>query len=96
MYVVVRQYAGEGASQLFDELANRRAEVEEIIRGVSGFVSYTLARTGDGGVSVTVCQDKAGTDESMQVAASWIKENMSIKVAPPTVSEGETILHFGA
>lgn len=96
MYVVVRKYSGEGASQLFDELANRRAEVEKIIRGVSGFVSYTLARTGDGGVSVTVCQNKAGTDESMQVAASWIKENMSIKVAPPTVSEGETILNLGA
>lgn len=96
MYVVVRQYSGEGASQLFAELVNRRAEVEEIIRGVSGFVGYTLARTGDGGVSVTVCQDKAGTDESVQVAASWIKENMSIKVAPPSVSEGETILHIGA
>jgi hypothetical protein len=96
MYVVVRQYSGEGASQLFDELVNRRAEVEDIIRGVSGFVSYTLARAGDGGVSVTVCQDKAGTDQSVQVAASWIRENMAIKVAPPTVSEGETILHFGA
>ena len=33
MYVVVRQYSGEGASQLFDELENRSAEVEEIIRG---------------------------------------------------------------
>jgi hypothetical protein len=75
---------------------NRRAEVEELIRGVSGFVSYTPARTGDGGVSVTVCQDKTGTDASIQVAASWIKENISMKVAPPTVSEGETILHFGA
>jgi len=63
---------------------------------VSGFVSYTLARTGDGGVSVTVCQDKAGTDESIQVATSWIKENMSMTVNPPTISEGETILHLGA
>ncbi|MEE8624014.1 MAG: hypothetical protein V3T19_01610 [Acidiferrobacterales bacterium] len=63
---------------------------------MSGFVSYTLARTGDGGVSVTVCQDKAGTDESIQVATSWIKENMSMTVNPPTISEGETILQLGA
>jgi hypothetical protein len=63
---------------------------------VSGFVSYTLARTGDGGVSVTVCRDKAGTDESIQVATSWIKENMSMTVNPPTISEGETILQLGA
>lgn len=95
MYVVVRQYSGEGASQLFGELANRRAEVEEIIRGVSGLVSYTLARTDDGGITVTVCQDKAGTDESIQVAANWIKDNMSIKVNPPTIFSGETALHLG-
>lgn len=73
MYVVVRQCSGEGVSQLFEELMNRRAEVEEIIRGVSGFVSCTLARTGDDGVSVTVCQHKAGTDESVRAAASRIE-----------------------
>ena len=42
--------------------------MESIIRGVSGFVSYTLLRTDQGGVSVTVCQDKTGTDESVKAA----------------------------
>ena len=95
MYAVVRNYSGAGASQLFDELDRRKADVEKLIRGVPGFVSYTLMRTGDGGISVTVCRDKAGTDESVRIAAGWIRENMPATGAqPPKISEGETILQL--
>jgi len=68
MHVVVRAYSGTGAKELFDVLEQRKADVEGIMRSVKGFVSYTLARSGDGGLSVTVCQDKAGIDESVQKA----------------------------
>ena len=68
MHVVIRNYSG--ASQLFDELESKKEDVERVIRGVPGLVSYTLLRTSDGGVSVPVCQDKAGTDESLRVAVS--------------------------
>ncbi len=94
MYTVVRQYSGEGASQLFDELESKKGEVESLIRGVPGLVSYTLLRTTDGGVTVTVCQDKAGTDESIRVAADWIRQNVSVAASPPAISEGNTIIHF--
>ena len=96
MYTVIRLYSGQGASELFDVLENKRSEVEDVIRGVQGFVSYTLVRTSDGGVSVTVCRDKAGTDESVQVAAEWVKKNVTFAVDPPAISEGRTILHVGA
>ena len=65
MYAVIRHYTGRGASQLFEEIECMQEEVEGVIRSVPGLVSYTLLRTGDGGISVTVCQDKAGTDESV-------------------------------
>ena len=95
MYAVVRTYSGQGAKELFDLLERRKAEVESVIRAVSGFQSYTLIRTGDGGVTVTVCQDKAGTDESLQVARDWIQRNaLSLGVSPPIVSEGPAVLHF--
>jgi hypothetical protein len=94
MYTVVRQYSGQGASQLFDALESKRDDVERLIRGVSGFVSYTLLRTGNGGISVTVCQDKAGADESVRVAADWVRQNVSVATSPPVISEGNTILHF--
>ena len=54
--------------ELFDLLETRKSDVESLIRTVKGFVGYSLIRTGEGGVSVTVCQDKAGADESVQRA----------------------------
>ena len=69
MHAVVRRYSGPGASQLFEELERRHDEVEQVIRGVPGLVSYAAIRTGDGGITVTVCQDKTGTDESVRMAA---------------------------
>ena len=92
MYAVVRNYSG--ASQIFDELESRKDDVERVIRGVPGLVSYTLFRTTDGGVSVTVCQEKAGTDESVKVAAEWIRNNITSPSNPPAISEGSTILQL--
>jgi hypothetical protein len=64
MYAVVRAYSGQGAAELFDLLEQREEDVRALITGVPGFVSYAAFRSGDGGVTVTVCEDKAGTDES--------------------------------
>lgn len=95
MHAVIRTYSGTGAKQLFDVLEAKKSEVESLIRGVKGFVSYTLMRTGDGGVSVTVCSDKAGTDESLKVAREWLQKNASgTGAAAPTVAEGSVILQL--
>jgi len=95
MHAVVRNYSGAGAKELFDLLDQRKAEVEDLIRSVSGFVAYTLIQTDDGGVTVTVCQDKAGTDESLKVARDWIQENASdLGTSPPVVSEGSVVLQL--
>ena len=95
MHAVVRTYASQGAKELFALLEQRKAEVEDLIRTVSGFHAYTLIRTDDGGVTVTVCQDKAGTDESLQVARDWIQQNASdLSTSPPTVSEGSVVLQL--
>jgi hypothetical protein len=95
MYAVVRMYSGDGGKKLIDLLEARKSEVEALIRPVKGFVSYSLIRTADGGASVTVCQDKAGTDESLQVARDWIAKNASnTGASAPTVLEGSVILHL--
>jgi len=95
MHAVVRTFSGTGAKQLFDLLETNKAEVEALLRAVKGFSGYTLMRTGDGGLSVTICKDKAGTDESVVVARDWVKQNASgTGVAPPTVTEGSVILHL--
>ncbi len=96
MYAVIRSYSGQGASDVFDVIEQRAEDVESLIRGVPGFVSYTAVRSGDGGVTVTVCEDKAGTEESTRRAAEFVRENVSAAGSPPTVTEGDTALQFNA
>ena len=95
MRVVVRTYSGAGAKELFDILEANVSEVESSMRGIKGFVSYTLARCDDGGFSVTVAQDQAGIDESYQAAKEWIANNApDTGATAPQVSEGDAILHL--
>ena len=94
MYLVVRSYSGQGASELLDLMGQREEDIKNLISGVRGFVSYAAIRSGDGGVTVTVCQDKDGTDESSRRAAEWVKENVSTPANPPAITEGSTVLHF--
>ena len=96
MYAVVRTYTGQGASDVFDLVDRRSDEVRDLFADIPGFVAYTAARNSDGGVTVTVCQDKAGTDESVRRAADFVKKNLSGPVPTPTIGEGETVLHFAA
>jgi len=70
--------------ELFEQLEQRNDEVKDLIGGFPGFVSCTAFRSSDGGVTVTVCQDKNGRDESSRRAAEWVNENIS---APPASSK---------
>jgi hypothetical protein len=106
VYVVIRRYSGAGASELFDLLAQREEDVKKLISGVPGFVSYVAFRTEDAGedwgpgpgpatgITVTVCQDKAGADESTRRAADWVEENVSAPVRRVQITEGITVLRF--
>jgi hypothetical protein len=95
MQTVVRTYSGHGAKELFDVLEQHREDVEELMRSVRGLVAYTLARSSDGGFSVTVCEDKSGVDESVQKAKGWIAMNAeSTGVAEAKISEGAVIVHL--
>ena len=94
MHAVVRTYSGQGAKELLDVLEKNKTDIERLIRGIHGFVSFSLARTDDGGFTVSVFQDKTGTDESVQVAREWISKNAgSIGSGPPKVTEGSVLLH---
>ena len=94
MYVVVRSYSGPGATELFDLIGQREDEVRDLISGVPGFIKYAAVRTGDGGVTVTMCDDKEGTDESSRRAADWVGENATASVSAPEISEGSTVVQF--
>ena len=79
---------------MFDLVAQREDAVKELISGVPGFVNYFAVRTDDGGFTVTVCQDKTGTDESSRRAAEFVKENLTGSADPPVITEGGTVVQF--
>ena len=95
MYVVIRRYTG--ASALVDAMVQREPEIRALITTVPGFRAYYAARTGDGGAvaTVTVCDTKAGTDESTRRAGEWVRANLSgAAITPPEVTEGETYITY--
>ena len=94
MYAVVRRYTG--GSALADALVQRRQEVTDLLKGVPGFKMYHALRTTEGNVAtITLCDDKAGTEESSRRAAAWVRENLSgASMSPPEITEGEVFLDF--
>lgn len=99
MYAVVRTYAGQGVSELFEALGQRHDEIQALfVREVQGFVSYTAVQTGaDSGTTITVCQDQSGAEESSRVAAGWVAENLSTAgVNAPSVAGGTAVAYFAA
>lgn len=95
MYVVVRRYTG--ADALVDVMVQREQEVRDLISGVPGFRAYYALRTGPGGgvATVTICDTKGGTDESIRRTAAWIGANAAGTTGgPPEITEGETYINF--
>jgi len=94
-HAVLRLYTDSG--ELVSKLKKNEAEVRELLSSIPGFLFYGIADTGTGAFTFTSCEDKAGTDESISRAASWIKANMpDANIAPPRIIEGETALRIVA
>jgi hypothetical protein len=94
MKTVIRKYSGKGATELINLLEQRATEVQSLIGSVRGFVSYSLVRTDGGGFTMTVCEDQAGIDESIQKAKDWVAKNGShLGVAAPEVSQGSVVFY---
>ena len=56
--------------------------------------ALTLVRNDGGGFTITVCQDQAGIDQSIQKAKDWIARNAgNLGTAAPDVSVGEVVIH---
>jgi hypothetical protein len=97
MYATVRRYTANKNSV---RDASRRIEKEfrPIISAIPGFVSYALLegdeeRGQDVLVTVTICETRVGVDESIMVAASWVKEHLStLGISAPTVTTGEVLV----
>jgi hypothetical protein len=94
MYAVVRRY--DNASALGTALLEHQQEVIDLISSVPGFVTYYAIHEDGALATVTVCQDKAGTDESTRLAAEWVRTNLpDASGTPPEVTEGAIVIAAG-
>ena len=94
MHAAIRKYRSANVAEL-----SRRVEEEfvPIVREVPGFVAYYVIDGGDGTVaSITICQDRAGVDESTARASEWAASAVSdlMEGTTPDVTAGEvTVEH---
>ncbi len=95
MYASVRRYTSVDPS-LFDEVARNPQDLEATMRQAPGFQAWYLIRTGDGMVTVTLCDDQAGAEASVRLAAGWLRDHMpTLAPQPPDIANGEVTLHLG-
>jgi hypothetical protein len=92
MHATVRSYTG--APGLVDALVASGDEIRRLLREIDGFRAYYLVKTADdGAVSISVYDDKSGTDASTAAAREWIAANLpDLSAGPPEVLDGEVAL----
>ena len=94
MFAVIRHYRFDKKdSAEIDRVI--REQFVPLIKKASGFVRYYWLDTGNGeGASFGVFQDKAGADESVRVAADFVRTTMSkLLREKPEVIEGPIAAH---
>lgn len=88
MFASIRKY--NQAPTLADELAKRQDEIKAALAPIAGFHAFYLVKTGDGAISMTVCENRTGAEESNRVAATWLKDKLpTFATRPPEVWTGE-------
>jgi hypothetical protein len=94
MFAVIRHYHFDKKdSAEIDRLV--RDEFVPLIKKAQGFVRYYWLDTGDGeGASFGVFKDKAGADESVHLAADFVRDHMSKYLRQkPEIIEGPLKAH---
>ncbi len=94
MYAAVRHYHFniEDGDKI-DKMV--REEFVPLIKKAKGFIRYYWLDTGNGeGVSMSVFEDKAGADESIELAADFVRDHLTqVVVQKPEVIEGPIKAH---
>ena len=92
MYATIRIYSE--AEGLADAVAEHKTEIVDLFRGIGGFRSYYIVKTGPASAaSITVYDSQAGVEASTQVARDWIAANLAdLSISPPQVLVGEVAM----
>ena len=94
MFAVIRHYHFDAKdSAEIDRLV--REDFVPIIRKAKGFKRYYWLDTGSGeGASFGLFADKEGADESVALAAEFVRDHMSkLMTSKPEIVEGPVVAH---
>ena len=95
MFASIRKYIG--APLLSDELVKHQDELKIALRPIKGLHAYYVIKTTDGAVSFTLCEDKAGVDESNRLESSWLKDKLpTFSNRVPEIAIGEVRFQLNA
>ncbi|GIK41815.1 MAG: hypothetical protein BroJett011_56480 [Chloroflexota bacterium] len=93
MYAVTQRYHFDPNAS---EEINRsiQAGLVHFIQKAPGFVAYYWLDTGEGaGVSMSVFEDKAGAEEAVRLAASYVQKHLAALLGKPSIVQGEVRIH---
>jgi hypothetical protein len=94
MFAVIRHYHFDAKNS--GEIDRQVREVfVPIIRKAKGFKRYYWLDTGKGeGASFGIFEDKAGADESVRLAADFVRDHLSkLMTSKPEIVEGPVVAH---
>ena len=95
MFASFRKYSG--SPQLVEELLKKQDDIKSVLRPIHGLHAYYLLKTSDGAVSMTVCEDRAGAEESNRVASTWLKDKLPMFAnRAPEITIGEVQIQLEA
>lgn len=92
MYAAIRIY--REAEGLADLAAEQKDAIHAMFREIAGFRSYYAVRTGPtSAATITICDDQAGAEASVQAARDYIAANAGhLSVSAPEVHVGEVAM----
>ena len=93
MHTVIRTY--DCPPDVLAEGRPKLADLEATMRQIPGFVAYYFLETADGLTTITMADDEAGTEKSMDLAVSWVKENLTLSgplLGAPAVTRGKALI----
>jgi len=94
MFAVIRHYHFDKKDSAAIDRAIRE-EFVPIVRKAKGFQRYYWLDTGEGeGASFGIFNDKAGADESVRIAADYVRDHLSkLLKQKPEIIEGPIAAH---
>jgi len=94
MFAVIRHYHFDKKDSAAIDRAIRE-EFVPLVKKAKGFQRYYWLDTGEGeGASFGVFNDKAGADESVRIAADYVRDHLSkLLTQKPEIIEGPITAH---